>query len=92
MQNSPIRDLEIQSEQRLKAAHKPPLAPGKIVILPNGIIDERHLNNKVIQEHADEYQNFEGNSFFASSLADHDRYFEIDSTKEKMQSSLGGWY
>ena len=63
-------------------------------ILPNGVIDERNLDagQYVIPEHADEYDNFDNNSFFASSLDDHDRQNDNQSLKEKMNSSLGGWY
>ena len=64
-----------------------------MVILPNGVIDERHAGkNHVIEEWFEEYDNFDKNSYFASSLDDHDRKYDLDSAREKMQSSLGGWY
>lgn len=77
---------------------KPPLGPdrgaNKIIILPNGVVDEReNFEENVIQEHEAEYDNFDRNTYFASSFDDHDRFQDInDSQKDKMNSSLGGWY
>ena len=87
--------MENHSEVRPKWHQKPSVGfKGKVVILPNGVIDERshEAGQFVIPEHADEYENFDSNSFFPSSLDDHDRQYEDDSVKEKMHSSLGGWY
>jgi len=83
--------MEIQSEVRpkLTSFKKPP--QGKVIILPNGVIDDRHQDDRlVIEEQFEEYDNFDRNSYFASSLDDHDKKY--DEQKEKMASSLGGWY
>ena len=85
-------NIDTHSEIRPKLYQKkPPL--GKVVMLPNGVIDERdHDDQYIIKEQLEEYDNFDKNSYFASSLDDHDKHYEMDSAKEKMQSSLGEWY
>ena len=83
-------DLDTRSEIRPQVhSKKPPI--GRVVILPNGVIDERNHDQYIIKEQLEEYDNFDKNSYFASSLDDHDKIY-IDSMKEKMQSSLGEWY
>ena len=83
-------DLDVRSEIRPQVhSKKPPI--GRVVILPNGVIDERNHDQYIIKEQLEEYDNFDKNSYFASSLDDHDKIY-IDSMKEKMQSSLGEWY
>ena len=45
-----------------------------MTILPSGVIDERnHDDQFIIKEQIEEYENFDKNSYFASSLDDHDR-------------------
>ena len=73
----------MKSEIRPRGHSKPPL--GKVQILPNGVVDERnHDEQFVIEEKHEEYDNFDKNSYFASSLDDHDRRYDFDSVKEKM--------
>jgi len=88
-------DVDTYSEVRPKInSRKPPLMPlGKISILPLGVVDERnHDSTFIIHEQHAEYDNFDKNSYFASSFDDHDKLYDMDSGKDKMASSLGGWY
>ena len=67
-----LKNAEIASEIKPKKLHgKPPLGRasekqiGLVELLPNGVIDQRdHNEDFVIPEHADEYGNFDNNSFF----------------------------
>ena len=85
-------DMDVRSEVRPIQNKKPPAGPGRVVMLPNGVIDERNHDQYIIREQLEEYDNFDKNSYFASSLDDHDKQYDVDSMKEKMQSSLGEWY
>ena len=63
-------------------------------MLPLGVVDNRnHKDPFEIKEQFEEYENFDRNSYFASSLDDHDKqYIEEVSMKDKMASSLAGWH
>ena len=63
-------------------------------MLPNGVIDVRnHKDPNEIKEQYEEYENFDKNSYFASSLDDHDKqYMENFSVKDKMASTLARWH
>ena len=85
------KDTDAISEVQPKGhSARPPL--GKVTMLKSGVIDTRNHNEQNSLEQIEEYDNFDKNSYFASSFDDHDRMIEFDSQKEKMQSSLGGWY
>ena len=85
-------DMDARSEARAKVGFSK-FQPGRVTMLPYGVVDDRqHKDPFVIKEQFEEYANFDKTSYFASSLDDHDRYIEIDSAKEKNNSSLAGWY
>ena len=65
--------IETHSEVRPSKLNRV-AGPGKVLILPNGVIDDRdHDQPFVIKEQIEEYDNFDKNSYFASSLDDHDK-------------------
>ena len=62
-------------------------------MLPNGVVDTRKYKDPFeIKEKFEEYENFDKNSYFDSSLDDHDKQYIEDSIKDKLASSLAGWH
>ena len=86
--------IDTHSEVRPKATAGVNKFGGTVTLLPYGVVDNRnHKDPYEIKEHMEEYANFDKKSMFASSLDDHDKlYIENESQKDKMASSLAGWY